>query len=167
MINATEKSVVFFPKIKGVIKLNIKFMKSAYNEATKAFLKDEIPVGCVIVKDDKIVARAHNLRESKQLVTNHAEILAITKANKKLNSWRLDDCDIYVTLEPCPMCYSAIIQARFKNLYFGAYDKKSGACGSVVDLSKYKFNHSVNVVGGIEKKKKKKLIQDFFKTLRS
>ena len=147
--------------------MNIKFMKTAYNEATKAFLKDEIPVGCVIVKDDLIIARAHNLRESKQLVTHHAEILAITKANKKLGSWRLDDCDIYVTLEPCPMCFSAIIQARFKNLYFGAYDKKSGACGSVINLSDYKFNHSVNVVGGIMEDDCSKLISEFFKTLRS
>ncbi|MCR5307789.1 MAG: nucleoside deaminase [bacterium] len=147
--------------------MDIKFMKSAYNEATKAFLKDEIPVGCVIVKDGKIIARAHNLRESTQLVTHHAEILAITKANKKLNSWRLDDCDIYVTLEPCPMCFSAIIQARFKNLYFGAYDKKAGACGSIINLSDYKFNHSVNVVGGIMEDDCSKLISEFFKTLRS
>ena len=147
--------------------MDIKFMKSAYNEATKAFLKDEIPVGCVIVKDGKIIARAHNLRESTQLVTHHAEILAITKANKKLNSWRLDGCDIYVTLEPCPMCFSAIIQARFKNLYFGAYDKKAGACGSIINLSDYKFNHSVNVVGGIMEDDCSKLISEFFKTLRS
>ena len=147
--------------------MDIKFMKSAYNEATKAFLKDEIPVGCVIVKDGKIIARAHNLRESTQLVTHHAEILAITKANKKLNSWRLDDCDIYVTLEPCPMCFSAIIQARFKNLYFGAYDKKAGACGSVLNLSDFKFNHNVNVVGGIMEDDCSKLISEFFKTLRS
>ena len=147
--------------------MNNKFMKIAYNEATKAFLKDEIPVGCVIVKDGKIIARAHNLRESTQLVTHHAEILAITKANKKLNSWRLDDCDIYVTLEPCPMCFSAIIQARFKNLYFGAYDKKAGACGSVLNLSDFKFNHNVNVVGGIMEDDCSKLISEFFKTLRS
>ena len=147
--------------------MDIKFMKSAYNEATKAFLKDEIPVGCGVVKDGKIIARAHNLRESKQLVTSHAEILAITKANKKLNSWRLDDCDIYVTLEPCPMCFSAIIQARCKNLYFGAYDKKAGACGSVVNLGDFKFNHTVNVVGGLLEDECSKLISEFFKTLRS
>lgn len=147
--------------------MNNKFMKIAYNEATKAFLKDEIPVGCVIVKDDKIIARAHNLRESKNLVMAHAEMLAITKANKKLNSWRLDECDIYVTLEPCPMCFGAIIQARFKNLYFGAYDKKAGACGSVLNLSDFKFNHNVNVVGGIMEDECSELISSFFKTLRS
>ena len=147
--------------------MNIKYMKMAINEAVKAFNKNEIPVGCVIVKDNLVVAKAHNLREINNLVTSHAEILAITKANKKLNSWRLDDCDIYVTLEPCAMCSGAIIQARIKNLYFGAYDLKAGACGSVLNLFSYPFNHKVNVVGGILEDECKKLLQDFFKTLRS
>ena len=147
--------------------MNIKYMKMAINEAVKAFDKNEIPVGCVIVKDNLVVAKAHNLREINNLVTSHAEILAITKANKKLDSWRLDDCDIYVTLEPCAMCSGAIIQARIKNLYFGAYDLKAGACGSVLNLFSYPFNHKVNVVGGILEDECKKLLQDFFKTLRS
>ena len=142
-------------------------MKIAYNEAVKAFNKNEIPVGCVIVKDDLVIAKAHNLREIKNMVNAHAEMLAISKANKKLNSWRLDDCDVYVTLEPCPMCYGAIIQARVKNLYFGAYDKKGGACGSVLNPGDYKFNHIVNVVGGIYEKECSELISKFFKTLRS
>ena len=147
--------------------MNIKYMKMAYNEAVKAFNKNEIPVGCVIVKDDLVIAKAHNLREINNLVSSHAEMLAITKANKKLDSWRLDDCDIYVTLEPCAMCSGAIIQARIKNLYFGAYDLKAGACGSVLNLFSYPFNHKVNVVGGIMEDECKKLLQDFFKTLRS
>ena len=147
--------------------MDIKYMKMAINEAVKAFNKNEIPVGCVIVKDNLVVAKAHNLREINNLVTSHAEILAITKANKKLKSWRLDDCDIYVTLEPCAMCSGAIIQARIKNLYFGAYDLKAGACGSVLNLFSYPFNHKVNVVGGIIEDECKKLLQDFFKTLRS
>lgn len=142
-------------------------MKMAYNEAVKAFNANEIPVGCVIVKDGLVVAKSHNLRESKNMVNAHAEMLAIAKANKKLDSWRLDECDIYVTLEPCPMCFGAIIQARFKNLYFGAYDKKTGACGSVLNLGDYKFNHKVNVVGGIMGKECSELISDFFKTLRA
>ena len=142
-------------------------MKMAYNEAVKAFNTNEIPVGCVIVKDGLVVAKSHNLRESKNMVNAHAEMLAIAKANKKLDSWRLDECDIYVTLEPCPMCFGAIIQARFKNLYFGAYDKKTGACGSVLNLGDYKFNHKVNVVGGIMEKECSELICDFFKTLRA
>ena len=142
-------------------------MKMAYNEAVKAFNKEEIPVGCVIVKGDLVIAKAHNLREINNLVSSHAEMLAITKANKKLSSWRLDDCDIYVTLEPCAMCSGAIIQARIKNLYFGAYDLKAGACGSVLNLFSYPFNHKVNVAGGIMEDECKKLLQDFFKTLRS
>ena len=142
-------------------------MKMAYNEAVKAFNKEEIPVGCVIVKDDLVIARAHNLREINNQVMAHAEMLAITKANKKLNSWRLDDCDIYVTLEPCPMCLGAIIQSRIKNLYFGAYDKKGGACGSVLDLSNYSFNHKVNVTGGIYEKECSELLSNFFKNLRA
>ena len=142
-------------------------MKMAYNEAIKAFNKNEIPVGCVVVKDDLVIARAHNLREIKNMVNAHAEMLAIAKANRKINSWRLDDCDIYVTLEPCPMCFGAIIQARVKNLYFGAYDKKGGACGSVFNLGDYKFNHTVNVVGGIYESECSELISKFFKTLRS
>ena len=147
--------------------MNIKYMQMAYNEAVKAFNKNEVPIGCVIVKDDLVIAKAHNLRESKNLVKAHAEMLAIEKANKKLNSWRLDDCDIYITLEPCPMCLGAIIQARFKNLYFGAYDKKTGACGSVLNLCDYKFNHEVNITGGILEDECSKIISDFFKTLRS
>ena len=147
--------------------MDLKYMELAYKEALKAYDKKEIPVGCVIVKDDVVIAKAHNLREINNLVTSHAEILAITKANKKLNSWRLDDCDIYVTLEPCAMCSGAIIQARIKNLYFGAYDPRFGACGSYENILDKKYNHEVNVVGGILEDECSKLIKDFFKTLRS
>ena len=142
-------------------------MELAYKEALKAYEKEEIPVGCVIVKDGLVIAKAHNLRETKNLVLAHAEILAITKANKKLNSWRLDDCDMYITLEPCPMCLGAIIQARIKNLYFGAYDKKTGALGSVFNMCDFKFNHELKYEGGILEEKCSKIITDFFKTLRS
>ena len=142
-------------------------MELAYKEALKAYEKEEIPVGCVIVKDDQVIAKAYNLRETKNLVLAHAEMLAINKANKKLNSWRLDDCDIYITLEPCPMCLGAIIQARIKNLYFGAYDKKTGALGSVFNMCDFKFNHELNYQGGILEEKCSKIIKDFFKTLRS
>ena len=112
--------------VEDVIKLKdkIKFMKEAYKEALKAYDKKEVPVGCVIVKDNKIIARAHNLRESKQDVTKHAEIMAISKACKKLNSWRLDDCDLYCTLEPCIMCYGAIVNARIKNLYISSKNQR-------------------------------------------
>lgn len=142
------------------------FMKEALKEAQKAYEKEEIPVGAVIVKDGIIIARAHNLREKKQSAIAHAEILAIEKANKKLGSWRLIDCDMYVTLEPCTMCMGAIISSRIRNLYIGTLDPKTGACGSFVDLSKLKYNHTVNIYKGILQDKCEYIIKDFFKKLR-
>ena len=142
-------------------------MKEALKEAKKAYEKDEVPVGAVIVKDGKIIARAHNLRETKNMSTAHAEIIAIEKASKKLKSWRLVDCDIYVTLEPCTMCMGAIISSRIKNLYFGAADSKTGACGSFIDLKKYKYNHNVNIIDGILKGECEYILREFFKKLRN
>ena len=141
-------------------------MKEALKEAKKAYLKEEVPVGAVVVYNGKIIARGHNLREIKESVLGHAELVAISKASKKIGSWKLEDCDIYVTLEPCPMCSGAIIQSRIKNLYFGAYDPKGGAAGSVLDLYEYKFNHKVNVVGGIMEEECSTIIKEFFKELR-
>lgn len=141
-------------------------MKEALKEAKKAYEKQEIPVGVVIVKDGKIIARAHNLKETKQNATAHAEILAIEKASKKLNKWRLNDCDMYVTLEPCTMCMGAIILARINNLYVGALDSKTGACGSFVNLSSYKYNHTVNIKTEILKENCEYILKDFFKQLR-
>ena len=141
-------------------------MKEALKEARKAFLKEEVPVGCVIVLNDKIIARGHNLRETKQSVLDHAELVTIKKACKKLNSWRLEDCSLYVTLEPCSMCAGAIIQSRIKDVYFGALDPKTGASGSVLNLFNYKFNHQVYYEGNILKEDCEKIIKDFFKLLR-
>ena len=141
-------------------------MKEALKEAKKAYLLGEVPVGAVIVYKDKIIARGHNTRETEQTVLGHAEINAIKKASKKIGSWRLEDCDIYVTLEPCAMCSGAIIQSRIKNLYFGAYDPKTGVCGSVLNLFDYPFNHKVNVVGGVLEEECSRIIKDFFKDLR-
>ena len=141
-------------------------MKEALKEAKKAYEKLEVPVGAVIVKDGKIIAKAHNLKETKNTATAHAEILAIEKASKKLNSWRLIDCDMYVTLEPCTMCMGAIISARIKNLYIGTLDPKTGACGSFVDLSELKYNHTVNLFKGILQDKCEYILKDFFKNLR-
>mgnify|MGYP004457147403 FL=1 len=144
-----------------------KFMEEALKEAFKAYKKEEVPVGAIIVKDGKIIARAHNLKESKNDTTNHAEILAIQKASKKLNSWRLIDCEMYVTLEPCSMCAGAIINSRISKLYIGTMDKKTGACGSVLNLLEdYKFNHIVQVEKYILKDKCEKILKDFFKYLR-
>ena len=149
------------------MKIKEKFMEEALKEAFKAYKKEEVPVGAIIVKDGKIIARAHNLKESKNDTTNHAEILAIQKASKKLNSWRLIDCEMYVTLEPCSMCAGAIINSRISKLYIGTMDKKTGACGSVLNLLEdYKFNHIVQVEKYILKDKCEKILKDFFKYLR-
>ena len=144
-----------------------KFMKAALKEAEKAYLKKEVPVGAVIVKDNKIVARAYNLKETKMDATKHAEILVIKKASKKLNAWRLTDCEMYVTLEPCSMCAGAIIQSKIKKVYIGAMDEKTGACGSVYNLLKdYKFNHNVEIEYNVLKNDCEKIIKSFFKELR-
>ena len=122
-----------------------KFMKEALKEAKKAYEKLEVPVGAVIVKDGKIIARGHNLKETKKDTTRHAEIIAIEKASKKLGAWRLLDCEMYVTLEPCSMCAGAMINSRIKKLYIGAIDEKTGAVGSVLNLLEdYKFNHNID-----------------------
>ena len=144
-----------------------KFMKEALKEAKKAYDKLEVPVGCVIVKDGKIISRAHNLKETKKDTTKHAEILAIQKASKKIDAWRLLDCDMYVTLEPCSMCAGAIINSRIRNLYIGTMDKKTGAAGSVLNLFEdFTFNHNVIVETGILQTQCEKILKDFFKELR-
>ena len=144
-----------------------KFMKEALREAQKAYDKLEVPVGAVIVKDGKIIARAHNLKETKFDTTKHAEILAIQKASKKLNSWRLLDCEMYVTLEPCSMCAGALINSRVKKVYIGANDEKTGAVGSVFNLLEdYTFNHKVEVEKGILKNECEDILKKFFKMLR-
>ena len=143
-----------------------KFMKEALKEAQKAFDKEEVPVGAVIVKDNKIIARAHNIKELKHDATSHAEILAIQKACKKLGAWRLENCDMYVTLEPCSMCAGALINARIRNLYIGTLDSKTGACGSVLNLLEYKFNHKIEVEKYILKDECEAILKDFFKKLR-
>lgn len=143
------------------------YMRAALNEAKKAYKKEEVPVGVVIVKEGKIIAKAHNLKETEKDTTCHAEILAIKKASKKLNSWRLENCEMYVTLEPCPMCAGALIQARIKKVYIGTMDYKTGACGSVFNLLEdYTFNHKVECESGILKEECEKILQDFFKELR-
>ncbi len=144
-----------------------KYMLEALKEAKKAYLKKEVPVGAIIVKDGLIISRGHNLKETKQNSIEHAEIVAINKACKKLKSWRLIDCEMYVTLEPCVMCAGAIINSRIKKLYIGTMDMKTGACGSKLDLlNDYKFNHNVEVEKGILNKECEYILKDFFKKLR-
>ena len=144
-----------------------KFMKEALKEAKKAYGKLEVPVGAVIVKDGKIIARAHNIKEEKKDTTKHAEILAISKASKKLDSWRLTDCEMYVTLEPCSMCAGALIQSRIKKVCIGTKEEKTGACGSVLNLLEdYTFNHKVQIETGILQEECEELLKQFFKELR-
>ena len=142
-------------------------MKEALKEAKKAYKKLEIPVGAVIVKDGKIIARGHNLKETKEDTTKHAEIIAIQKASKKLSAWRLIDCEMYVTLEPCAMCAGAIINSRIKKLYIGTMDEKTGAVGSVLNLFEdFTFNHKVEAEKGIMQDECKNMLKQFFKELR-
>ena len=144
-----------------------RFMKIALKEARKAYNKLEVPVGAVIVKDGQVIAKAYNIKETKKDTTKHAEILAIQKASKKIESWRLLDCEMYVTLEPCSMCAGALINSRIKKVYIGTMDYKTGACGSVLNLLEdYKFNHKVEIETGILKEECEGILKDFFKMLR-
>ena len=146
--------------------MNKEFMKLAILEARKAADEGEVPVGAVIVKNGEVVAAAHNRREQLKNALSHAEIEAINIACQKLNSWRLDDCELYVTLEPCPMCTGAIINARIKTVIFGAYDSKMGCMDSVINLCDYPFNHKVEIYGGIMEDDCLKVLQGFFKNMR-
>lgn len=142
-------------------------MVEAIKEAKKAELIDEVPIGCVIVKDDKIIARGHNLRESKQRSTAHAEIIAIEKACRKLKSWRLEGCSLYVTLEPCPMCSGAILQSRIEHVVYGAKDPKGGCMESCMNMYEVKgFNHYSDVIGGVLEDECGSLLKTFFKRKR-
>lgn len=151
----------------GKMEYNSQFMKEAIHQAKKAKDIAETPVGAVIVHKGKIIARGYNKRENKKNCLCHAEIIAINKACKKLGGWRLPECDMYVTLEPCPMCAGAIIAARIDNVYFGAYDNKTGCSGSNFNLFETgRFNHDVNAQGGYMEEECGGLLSDFFKELR-
>ena len=146
--------------------MNKIFMNEALMEAKIAFYKGEVPVGAVIVRNGEIIATGRNMREEKQNALSHAEIEAINNACKKLGSWRLDDCEMYVTLEPCPMCTGAIINSRIKTLIFGAYDLKAGSVDSVINLCDYPYNHKPEIYGGIMEDECLEILQKFFKNLR-
>jgi tRNA(adenine34) deaminase len=144
-----------------------KYMAAALKQAEKAALQNEVPVGAVVVYQDKIIARAYNKREQKQEIHAHAEFLAMMKAAKKIGSWRLEDCDIYVTMEPCPMCAGAMIQSRVRNLYYGANDPKAGVAESLTHLFELSFNHKVHVESGMMAEESQKILKSFFKKLRN
>ena len=143
--------------------IHIKFMKKAISAAKKAEKKDDVPVGAVIVCDGEIIATGYNYKENSQSPIDHAEIRAIKRAAKKLGSWRLIDCDIYITLEPCPMCAGAIIQSRIRHVYFGAYDYKAGCAGSILNiLCEPRFNHRCEFTGGILEHECASLLKNYF-----
>ena len=142
------------------------FMEEALRLAAEAAAEGEVPVGCVIVRNGQIVGRGRNRRETEKTALGHAEIEAIGDACKNLGGWRLWDCDLYVTLEPCPMCAGAIINARIPRVVFGAEDKKCGACGSVCDLFSMSFNHRPRVEKGLLEAEATALLTDFFRQLR-
>lgn len=146
---------------------DIFFMKQALKCAKKALLLDEVPIGALIVKDGKIIAKGYNKSIKSTDTTAHAEIVAIRKACKKLDNYRLNDCTVYITIEPCAMCTGALIWARVKRIVFGAYDIKAGACGSIFDIpSEKKLNHKIEVSGGLLQEECATIIREFFKNKR-
>lgn len=142
-------------------------MNLAIKEAQKAALLGEVPIGAVIVYNGEVISAGYNLRETTQKASSHAELIAIEKANEQIGSWRLEDCALYVTLEPCPMCAGAILQSRIPKVAFGAYDPKAGSAGSLLNLLEdSRFNHTAEVTGGVLQDKCGQMLSHFFKELR-
>ena len=142
------------------------FMRAALALAHEAAGHGEVPVGCVIVRGGEIVGRGRNRREETQSAASHAEMEAIADANARLGTWRLDDCSLYVTLEPCPMCAGAIVNARIRKVYYGARDEAMGACGGVLNLFMERFPHTPELVGGLLADECRSVLSSFFRTLR-
>lgn len=142
------------------------YMRLALQQAQKAYDLGEVPVGAVIVQDDKIISCGYNAREINKISTAHAEIVAIENACKILGGWRLPRCTLYVTMEPCPMCAGAIINSRIDTVVFGAYDYKAGSCGSIVNLFDLEYNHKPQLIGGVLQEECTSLLKSFFKNLR-
>lgn len=144
-----------------------RYMKEAIKQAKKAYALDEVPIGCVIVQDNKIIARGYNRRNTDKNALAHAEISAIKKASKKTGDWRLEDCTMYVTLEPCQMCAGAIVQSRMKKVVIGAMNQKAGCAGSIINILQMKqFNHQAEMENGILEKECADMLSTFFKELR-
>lgn len=144
-----------------------KFMREAIRQAKKAEQIDEVPIGCVIVYKDRIIARGYNRRNIDKNTLSHAELNAIKKASKKLGDWRLDDCEMYVTLEPCQMCAGAIVQSRIKKVYIGCMNAKAGCAGSVLNLLQVeRFNHQAEIIKGVLERECSEMLTEFFRRLR-
>ena len=143
------------------------YMKEAIRQAKKAYKIKEVPIGCVIVQGDKIIARGYNKRNTKKNTLAHAELLAINKASKAIGDWRLEDCTMYITLEPCQMCAGAIVQSRMKRVVIGSMNPKAGCAGSIINLLEMKeFNHQVELEIGVLEKECTELLKQFFRQLR-
>lgn len=168
---ALEKSILEIRERKRKILSDAgqeKFMRQALKEAQKAIAIGEVPIGCVIVQEDKVIARGYNRRNTDKSVLCHAELSAIKKACKKIGDWRLEDCIMYVTLEPCPMCAGAIVQARIPKVIFGCSNPKAGAAGSVIDLLQIKqLNHQTAYEGGMLENECAEILRDFFAKMRA
>ena len=149
-----------------MMKDDIYYMKQAISRAKAAAKVGEVPIGAVLVKDGEVISSGRNMREKKKNALLHAELVAIDRGCKALGAWRLEDCTLYVTMEPCPMCAGAIINSRIKRVVFGCYDKKAGVYGSVIDLQEYPFNHYYDVEGGVMEEDCARLLSDFFASLR-
>ena len=145
---------------------DVRFMKKALELARRAYAINEVPVGCVIVREGKIIARGYNLRENRQQATAHAEIVAIEKACRRVGYWRLNGCTLYVTLEPCPMCAGAIINSRIPTVVFGARDELTGSCGSVINLFEERYGHRPAVFGSVRAEESARLLKNFFREKR-
>ena len=144
-----------------------KFMKAAITQARKAYAIDEVPIGCVIVQNDKIIARGYNRRNIDKNTLAHAELSAIRKASKKTGDWRLEDCTMYVTLEPCQMCAGAIVQSRMKRVVIGSMNAKAGCAGSILNLLQMQqFNHQVEITRGVREEEWSQMLSQFFRELR-
>lgn len=144
-----------------------KYMKAAIRQAKKAWILEEVPIGCVIVQEGKIIGRGYNRRNTDKSTLAHAEIIAIKKASKRIGDWRLEDCTMYVTLEPCQMCAGAIVQARIPRVVIGSMNPKAGCCGSILNLLEEKrFNHQVEVTRGVLEEECSTMLTGFFKELR-
>lgn len=162
-VSSRNKNQVNFKEVV----MHIKYMKEALKQAKLAYQIEEVPIGCVIVYQDKIIARAYNKRNLKKNTLAHAELIAIEKASKVMKDWRLEDCTMYITLEPCQMCAGAIVQARIKQVVIGSMNPKAGCAGSVLNLLQMKeFNHQVEVVTGVLEEECSEMLKGFFKELR-
>lgn len=158
----------YFSADREMLQLHSRWMRYAYAEARTAFEEDEVPVGAVIVYQDRIIAAAHNQREALNDPTAHAEMIAITQAAESLGSWRLSDCLLYVTLEPCPMCAGAIIQSRIPLVIYGTRDKKAGACHSLFQITNdQRLNHQSTVISGVMQDECRSILQEFFQKKRA